>query len=848
MSDTPLENISATDAYKRARSNALRRYPAPERDGDRLYPLAGPQAKASFKMAPTDKVFTIGSCFARNVEAALRDVGVEIVSDVPDLGPVGEALGFAANLFNKYSIHSVCNDLKWALERDSYPADDVIYEMPGGGYCDLQLGIPKLDFPIADIHAFRSKYLDVFARVADADVIILTLGYVETWFDTELGIYLNIAPPPALVKAHPDRFEFRVLSYQDVLDGLRTLYALLGKHRQKPLRMLVTVSPVPLLSTFRDMDVLVANTYSKSVQRAAIDEFVRATEGVDYFPSYEYVILSNPSVAWSRGDFRHVSPDLVARIMSNVIKTYLDAPDTADDANETEMTLPALQSSARMLLKAGEYEALLDLARTHPDMVATDHTLRVMLGNASVKTGAVDEAFAHFEAAFALNSRQPAILERLITLCRPTRQPERELELLDEHEQRFPGRKNFRKQIRSAPRPRALPRSRTDTGPKPRAAQTDEGSSATEPDLSVPIADRIDRLENALVVPPPRGDQNRSVQKSGVLDARGRFVETSITWRNGNQANLAPDIPADAEIEHLPGTYMFAGLLFGHFGHFLVESIARLWALDTLKSQIDGLVFVPKFQNNPQHVLRTYQPLLRDLGVDLPVLNLEMPTRIENLFVPLQGFGMFDLIEGAPEFRDFVNTHAGRGIDADGPEKIYISRTALPAERGGILGETRLEALLEAEGYVAFHPQNHDFRTQIATYKAARQIISADASPLHLVAMVGDADQRIACIARRNGHLETYFERQIRAFKGSHVTPIDVLERNWIPETDARPSRVSVGELDFAALHAALLADGFIDSDTPWAKITDAERQTLVAELSAHRNMPFKCYEADVAA
>jgi len=184
-----------------------------------------------------------------------------------------------------------------------------------------------------DIRDFRTRYLDVMARAKDADVVIITLGYVETWYDTKLGIYLNTSPPQPLIKAEPDRFTFRVLSYEDVLGALHDVHALLVKHRTKPLKMLVTVSPVPLLSTFRDMDVLVANAYSKSVQRAAIDAFIRDAEGVDYFPSYEFVILSNPDVAWSRGDYRHVSPDLVARIMSNVITQYVEG------AQQAQMTV-----------------------------------------------------------------------------------------------------------------------------------------------------------------------------------------------------------------------------------------------------------------------------------------------------------------------------------------------------------------------------------------------------------------------------------------------------------------------------------------------------------------------------
>lgn len=446
MAETPLEQMSAEAAYGNARTNKLRAYPSPDRGGDRLYPLAAPSAKPSFRMRRSDTVFTIGSCFARNVEAALTEAGLTVTSQETDLGPVGDSLGFAGNFFNKYSIHSVYNDLRWALERDTYPGDDVIYAMPKAGvHADLQLGMSKLEFPLAQIRDFRTRYLDVMARAAEADVVIITLGYVETWYDTRLGIYLNTSPPQPLIKAHPGRFEFRVLSYEDVLQGLRDVHALLVKHRTKPLKMLVTVSPVPLLSTFRDIDVLVANTYSKSVQRAAIDAFIRDAPGVDYFPSYEFVILSNPEIAWARGDYRHVNPDLVARIMSNVVTQYIGDAGDAD-----EMTLPALQSSARMLYKIADFAGLKALGARHSAAFAANTELLILLGNAYVKTRDIETAFATFEAAHALAPDKPAPLERLITLCRPMRQPDRAAELLTVHENLFPNRDNFRKNATSA--------------------------------------------------------------------------------------------------------------------------------------------------------------------------------------------------------------------------------------------------------------------------------------------------------------------------------------------------------------------------------------------------------------
>lgn len=362
----------------------------------------------------------------------------------------------------------------------------------------------------------------------------------------------------------------------------------------------------------------------------------------------------------------------------------------------------------------------------------------------------------------------------------------------------------------------------------------------TQPVLGPSIADQITRVDGGLLIPPPKGDPNRSVQKSGVLDAEGRVVEHAITWRNTNQVNTEPPMPAEGDIKALSGRYMFAGPLFGHFGHFLVESICRLWAVEQLKGQIDGVLFIPKFQNRPQHVLQVFEPMLKMLGVDIPCYNIEDPTRIETLYVPQQGFGMFDMIEGAPEFRDFINAHAGKTVTPEGAEKIYVSRSGLPPARGSLLGEKRLEDLLEAEGYSMFHPQKHSFEEQIAAYKAARYIISVDGSPLHMAGLVGDSDQKIACIARRAGNLDKIFARQFKAFKNVDVVTISALVQDWIPETDNRPSRVSFGEVDFGQMYDALKEGGFISGGTRWEPFSDEDHSALMAELAVSQKVEFK--------
>ena len=203
MGTSNIESLPAVEAMARARANELRRYPAPKRDGERLYPLATPESRPSFTISRDETIFAIGSCFARNVERALGEAGMRVMSREHDLGEIGDSLDDAANFFNKYSIHSVLNEITWALEREKFPGKDILYTGGKGAWFDAQLGMARLEFDQETILEFRHKYLDAMKAVIEADVVILTLGYVETWYDRKLGLYLNVMPPMPAMRQMP---------------------------------------------------------------------------------------------------------------------------------------------------------------------------------------------------------------------------------------------------------------------------------------------------------------------------------------------------------------------------------------------------------------------------------------------------------------------------------------------------------------------------------------------------------------------------------------------------------------------------------------------------------------------
>lgn len=248
------------------------------------------------------KFFAAGSCFARNVERALHDREVPVLS----WSPTSE---LGNEIFHRYNTFTILQDFQLGLE-DRFE-DGSLVQVGSDKWVDFTAyGSRESRESLKDL---RQRCIAVHKKVLEADVLIITLGLVEAWFDREVGRYLNIAPVGLLSK-FPDRFELRVTGYHENFEALSSFWTYLKAKAAHPLKLVVTVSPVPFAATFSGHDVVVANTYSKSVLRAVAQDFVAQNPDAIYFPSYEMVAFSNPEVVWT-ADKRHVQQDHVDRIM-----------------------------------------------------------------------------------------------------------------------------------------------------------------------------------------------------------------------------------------------------------------------------------------------------------------------------------------------------------------------------------------------------------------------------------------------------------------------------------------------------------------------------------------------------
>lgn len=283
----------------------------------------------------------------------------------------------------------------------------------------------------------------------------------------------------------------------------------------------------------------------------------------------------------------------------------------------------------------------------------------------------------------------------------------------------------------------------------------------------------------------------------GVFRADGSFCDLSRTLISVGRLTGRPDRP-EPERE-FPGRYLFAGIGRHHFGHFLLEGIPRLWALEEV-APVDGILLVPMHGVDFGAVMRRRLGAFMDLLTGgLPVHNIREPVRVEQLVVPSQGMGHRAWITGTPPFRRFVRERLCRKIEPQGPERLYISRSLLKREDQMVDQEDRIEAIMKRAGYTVFHPQKHPIPKQCARYMAARRIVGADGSAFHLAPFVLQPECRVAIFQRRHRRqrIVEALASQMRAFADVEALTIDAL----CPPaaTDAcgdRPNRLDIGKLE----------------------------------------------------
>jgi hypothetical protein len=291
-------------------------------------------------ISPGTKITAFGSCFARNISDYLNARHYSILTKT-DADAYVVKMG--EGIVNTYALRG---QFEWAF-RGTSPTQELWH-----GYKAEAFGYDE---------KVRQTTLEIFNQT---EVFILTLGLSEVWYDEPTGEVFWRAVPMSVFDS--SRHKFRVTSVAENIENLRATYALIREFTPEA-KIVVTLSPIPLVATFRPVSTITANSASKAILRAAIDEVYRefADDGhLHYWPSYEIVMDTFGPGKW-KDDRRHLKDEILDYIMG-LFETYYcigSKPERSPEELRALASAAAGDLSPKALAAAGDPGTLERMAR-----------------------------------------------------------------------------------------------------------------------------------------------------------------------------------------------------------------------------------------------------------------------------------------------------------------------------------------------------------------------------------------------------------------------------------------------------------------------------------------------------
>ncbi len=248
-------------------------------------------------------------------------------------------------------------------------------------------------------------------------------------------------------------------------------------------------------------------------------------------------------------------------------------------------------------------------------------------------------------------------------------------------------------------------------------------------------------LNEAIVIPTVVDRVNKTFT-GGVYSSNGTLVHASRRrYRDSCPGDAFPQLSPESinlagaeKINRLAGKFLYLGFYTEHYGHFLIESLGRLWASHSL-NEYDGYVFSDFVlqRNNENGISPLSKLCLSAFNVQAKdVLIAKDIQRFQRLDVPTSMMYIGELVH--PDMINILKRistalrHSDTGQQLD---KLYLSRSKLDKRKRKVVNEHNIEKIFVEHGYKVVHLQDISFPEQLALLHNAKVIAGLDGSALH---------------------------------------------------------------------------------------------------------------------
>jgi hypothetical protein len=200
---------------------------------------------------------------------------------------------------------------------------------------------------------------------------------------------------------------------------------------------------------------------------------------------------------------------------------------------------------------------------------------------------------------------------------------------------------------------------------------------------------------------------------------------------------------------HIQEPAIFIGPLFHHIGHFLIDSVARLWYAKAHPE-------LPIIWFDKQNYTDWQTEILALLGIHNRPIFISEPTSFSQVYLPQPGFIVLEPLE--PEHSEFLACVEPSQVIPG--KKGWLSRSLLDEKTkkrtGHLHYEGRLEEKLQNAGWEIYHPQLHTIQEQLQFLSSCEVIAGVQGSAFHLLLLLKKVHANIIIFKARGHHLINY--------------------------------------------------------------------------------------------
>ncbi|MGH6884594.1 MAG: dTDP-4-dehydrorhamnose reductase, partial [Geminicoccales bacterium] len=173
-------------------------------------------------------------------------------------------------------------------------------------------------------------------------------------------------------------------------------------------------------------------------------------------------------------------------------------------------------------------------------------------------------------------------------------------------------------------------------------------------------------------------------------------------------------------VRHVSTRVLYGGFVFEHFGHLLLEGLARLWGPRLVDSKLPIYVQCAK-PTLPASALKLFD--LAGLAKRVHVVRED--TSFDSVVVPAPAFVIQHKAHRV--FKEMYLRITDRALGSSQvdttDQPLYLSRTRLPSTVRALMGESILEDVLRRNGVHVIHPEQLDLIEQIRLVNRHRIVL-----------------------------------------------------------------------------------------------------------------------------